>query len=133
MQKVEKNRNIKKSPALAVLINLIPGRNQVGAMEERSGFPVLSGHAHAFPGIAPFNFFSRGTSFIDHAQDRGLCSYLFYMSIIYQNQAKMARIKLDAVVLRFHETYANTTYYTLSSHTSNIENSRLKSEFSCTR
>jgi hypothetical protein len=36
-----------------------------------SGFPVLSGHAHPFQKIAPFIFFSRGTSYIHHAQSRG--------------------------------------------------------------
>ena len=61
----------KKSPAIAVWINLIPGRNQVGAIAESLGFPVLSGHAHPFPGTAPINFFSRGTSYINHEQSRG--------------------------------------------------------------
>jgi hypothetical protein len=60
-------------------------------MMESSGFPVLPGHAHPLQKIAPFNFFSRGTSYINHAQSRGLF-YLFCM-YIYQNQKKMASIK----------------------------------------
>jgi hypothetical protein len=48
----EKSKN-KKPPAIAVLINLNPGGNQVGAIEESLGFPVVSGLAHPFPGIAP--------------------------------------------------------------------------------
>ena len=65
--------------------NLIPGRNQVGAMMKSLGFPVLSGHAHPFPGIAPFHFFSRGTSCINHAQSRGLLAFhlCIYVCIIY--------------------------------------------------
>jgi len=60
---------------------LIPGINQVGAMMESSGFPVLPGHAHPFQKIAPFIFFSRGTSYINHAQSRGLFLLILYVYI----------------------------------------------------
>jgi hypothetical protein len=43
----------------------------VGAILKSLGFPVSSGHAHPFQFTAPFIFFSRGTSFIHHAQSRG--------------------------------------------------------------
>jgi len=71
-----------KSPALAVQIFLIPGINQVGAMSESLGFPVLSGHAHPFRMIAPFIFFSRGTRCIYHKQSRGLLlidTFVYYI------------------------------------------------------
>ena len=50
-------RIVKKSPAYAVQIHLIPGHNQVGAIVESLGFPVVPGHAHPFPGTAPIIFF----------------------------------------------------------------------------
>ena len=80
-----------KNPRFCRADRLDPGFIQVGAIMKSSGFPVQSGHAHPFQKIAPFNFFSRGTSYINHAQSRGLF-YLFCM-YIYQNQGKMARIK----------------------------------------
>ena len=81
----------KKSPAYAVQIHLIPGHNQVGAIVESLGFPVVPGHAHPFPGTAPNNFCSRGTSVNCHGQSRGLL--VSYLNYIYQKQEKMARIK----------------------------------------
>ena len=70
-----------KSPAFAVQTFLIPGFNQVGAMSESLGFPVLPGHAHPFRMIAPYIFYSRGTRCIYHAQSRGTCS--FSLVILY--------------------------------------------------
>ena len=64
--------------------------HQVGAIWVSLGFPVLSGHAHPIPGMAPVQKKSRGTSFIYHAQCRGL-----FISLItlYQICRKMARGK----------------------------------------
>jgi hypothetical protein len=53
---------------------LIPDCNQVGAMSESLGFPVLPGHAHPLRMMAPYIFYSRGTRCIYHAQSRGTCS-----------------------------------------------------------
>lgn len=113
-KKFQNKKVLKKSPAFAVWINLIPGRNQVGAIEESLGVPVVSGHAHPFPGIAPFIFYSRGTSFINHEQSRGRCS-IHFLFIIYQNQEKMARKKYEGFVPQFFYLYVITRRYTLSS------------------
>ena len=72
---------IKKIPRFCRVENLIPGRNQVGAIEESLGVPVVSGHAHPFPGIAPFIFFSRGTSFIQSRAKQGTLFQLFSLCI----------------------------------------------------
>jgi hypothetical protein len=77
------NPNIKKIPRFCRVDKLDSWYNQVGAISESLGFPVLPGHAHPFPGTAPFNFFSRGTSYINHAQSRGLFSSSFINYIIY--------------------------------------------------
>jgi hypothetical protein len=65
-----------------VQIDLFPGIDQVGAILESLGFPVLSGHAHPFQKIAPVIFYSRGTSCIYHAQSRGHFLFIFPMDYI---------------------------------------------------
>lgn len=65
-------------PAFAVQINLIPGRNQVGALSARSGFPVLSGHAHTLRGKLPFYSFHEEQVYPSRAK-QGIDKYACYL------------------------------------------------------
>jgi hypothetical protein len=76
-----------------VQVFLIPGINQVGAMSESLGFPVLSGHAHPFRMMAPFIFFHEEQDVPITSKAGGFFSFFTFIYYI-PNQQKMARRKI---------------------------------------